>query len=260
DPLLSAALAGRLPQRRAVALARRPGSGAPARPRVRGAGRREGAVRAVPRAPGGAGRPGGPCRRACAPGGGAGHPGPGGAGPGARVNPAAPAALPARAVPAWRRRLTFTRLGRWYVALTLGIGLAAMTTGNNLLFLVLGLLLSSIVVSGLLSETSLRGVRVTRRLPASASVGAPALVGLVARNGKPRAPSFGLDLREKGGEVSGRGLVLLVGAGASEEVSYRLTPGRRRAHRFAQLALATRAPSGLSPQSRPLDAPTALVV
>src|SRR5439155_150151 len=179
------------------------------------------------------------CRRACAPGGGAGHPGPGGAGPAARVNPAAPAALPARAVPAWRRRLTFTRLGRWYVALTIGIGLAAINTGNNLLFLVLGLLLSSIVVSGLLSETSLRGVRVTRRLPASASVGAPALVGLVARNGKPRSPSVGLELREKGGDVAGHGLVLLLGAGRPADRDRSRAgaqaPGVRRARPAARL-------------------------
>ena len=84
------------------------------------------------------------------------------------MNRAAAAAFPAArvALPAWRRRLRFTQLGRWYVALTIGIGLAAINTGNNLLFLVLGLLLSSIVVSGLLSETSLRAVRVERRLPA----------------------------------------------------------------------------------------------
>jgi len=169
-------------------------------------------------------------------------------------------AAPRAATPAWRRRLTFTRLGRWYVALTICIGLAAINTGNNLLFLVLGLLLSSIVVSGILSETSLRAVRVERRLPASATVGAPALIGLVARNGKPRAPSFGLDLREKGGEVSGRGLVLLVGAGASEEVSYRFTPERRGVYRFEQLEVATRAPFGLFEKSRPLDAPGELIV
>ena len=177
------------------------------------------------------------------------------------MNPAAAAAAPRPpAVPAWRRRLTFTRLGRWYVALTIGIGLAAINTGNNLLFLVLGLLLSSIVVSGLLSETSLRGVRVERRLPASASVGAPALVGLLARNSKPRAPSVGLELREKGGDVEGHGLLLLLGAGDSEEVSYRFTPERRGLHRFDQLEVATRAPFGLFEKSRPLSAPDELVV
>jgi uncharacterized protein (DUF58 family) len=163
-------------------------------------------------------------------------------------------------LPAWKRQLRFTRLGRWYVGLTIGIGLAAINTGNNLLFLVLGLLLSSIVVSGVLSETSLRGVRVERRLPASASVGAPALVGLLLRNGKPRAPSIGLALREKGGDTPGQGLLLLLGPGKAEEVSYRFTPRRRGLHRFEQLELATRAPFGLFEKSRDLDAPGELVV
>ena len=178
------------------------------------------------------------------------------------MNRAAAAAFPAArvALPAWRRRLRFTQLGRWYVALTIGIGLAAINTGNNLLFLVLGLLLSSIVVSGLLSETSLRAVRVERRLPASASVGAPALVGLSVRNGKSRAPSVGLALREKGGDTLGQGLLLLLGAGRTEEISYRFTPQRRGLHRFEQLELATRAPFGLFEKSRDLDAPGELVV
>jgi uncharacterized protein (DUF58 family) len=170
------------------------------------------------------------------------------------------AGAPHRPVPAWRRRLSFTRLGRWYVALTLGIGFAAINTGNNLLFLVLGLLLSSIVISGILSETSLRGVRVERKLPASASVGAPALIGLLARNGKARAPSFGLDLRENGGDVDGHGLVLLLGPGRAEEISYRFTPRRRGRHRFEQVQVATRAPFGLFEKSRPLSAPGELIV
>ena len=176
------------------------------------------------------------------------------------MNAPAAEAPRAAAVPAWRRRLSFTPLGRWYVALTIAIGLAAINTGNNLLFLVLGLLLSSIVVSGLLSETSLRAVRVERRLPASASVGAPALVGLLARNSKPRAPSVGLELRERGGDVAGHGLVLLLGAGRTEEVSYRFTPQRRGRHRFEQLEVVTRAPFGLFEKSRPLSAPDELVV
>ena len=58
--------------------------------------------------------------------------------------------------PAWRRRLKVTKLGWWFMGLTLGIGLAAINTGNNLLFLVLGMLLASIVISGVLSEQSLR--------------------------------------------------------------------------------------------------------
>jgi len=165
-----------------------------------------------------------------------------------------------RPVPAWKRRLAFTPLGRWYVVLTIAIGFAAINTGNNLLFLVLGLLLSSIVVSGVLSEMSLRAVRVERRLPVSASVGADALVALVARNGKARAPSVGLTVREKGGVVVGQGLFLVLGPGRSEEVSYRFTPARRGVHRFEQLEIVTRAPFGLFEKVRPLSAPAELIV
>jgi uncharacterized protein (DUF58 family) len=162
--------------------------------------------------------------------------------------------------PGWKRRLTFTRLGRWYTGLTIGIGLAAINTGNNLLFLVLGLMLASIVVSGILSEQSLRLVRVERRLPSGATAGQPALVGLLARNGKPRAPSFSLELRERGGDVPGRGFLVLLAAGRAAEVAYQFVPSRRGVHRFDQLEVATRAPFGLFEKSRPLDAPAELSV
>jgi uncharacterized protein (DUF58 family) len=162
--------------------------------------------------------------------------------------------------PAWKRRLTFTRLGRWYMGLTLGIGLAAINTGNNLLFLILGLLLASIVVSGILSEQSLRGVRLERRLPSVVTCGQPALIGLLAHNDKLRVPSFSLTLRERGGEVSGHGFLLLLPAGQAAEVAYPFVPARRGAHRFEQLEVATRAPFGLFEKSRPLEARDELVV
>ncbi|TMB35207.1 MAG: hypothetical protein E6J61_01665 [Deltaproteobacteria bacterium] len=105
--------------------------------------------------------------------------------------------------PSWRRRLGFTRIGRWYVGFTIGVGLAAVNTGNNLLFLVLGLLLSSIIVSGILAESSIKGVEVQRRLPDMAIAGTPALVGFAVKNRKARSPSFSLEVRERGGDASG---------------------------------------------------------
>src|SRR4051812_26082482 len=151
-------------------------------------------------------------------------------------------------------------MGRWYTGLTIAIGLAATNTGNNLLFLVLGLMLASIVVSGILSEQSLRGVRVERRLPAAATVGQPALVGLLAHNGKARAPSFSLELREAGGQVAGRGFLVILPAQQAAEVAYRFVPDRRGVHRFERLEVATRAPFGLFEKSRPLDAPAEMIV
>jgi len=162
--------------------------------------------------------------------------------------------------PTWKRRLSFTRLGRWYTGLTIGIGMAAINTGNNLLFLILGLLLASIVVSGVLSEQSIKGVRLERRLPSTATAGQPALIGLMAKNTKPRAPSFSLELRERGGEVEGRGFLVLLPAQQASEVAYRFIPHRRGLYRFDQLEVVTRAPFGLFEKSRPLDAPDELVV
>ena len=162
--------------------------------------------------------------------------------------------------PSWRRRLTFTRLGRWYCGLTVGIGLAAINTGNNLLFLVLGVLLSSIIVSGILSENALREVRLQRQLPDDASVGTPALVGLVVRNEKKRAPSFALEVREADGEIQGSAFLLALLAKQEAQTAYRFTPTRRGRHRLVRLEIATRSPFGLFEKARPLDAIAELIV
>src|SRR5262245_33753614 len=39
------------------------------------------------------------------------------------------------------RKLKFTREGKYYLGITLGVGFAAINTGNNLLYLLLGMLL-----------------------------------------------------------------------------------------------------------------------
>src|SRR5512147_2227428 len=74
------------------------------------------------------------------------------------------------------RRLRITREGKYYVGITLGVGFAGINTGNNLLYLLLGLLLALIVISGVLSEMSLRHLRITRRLPRRAQVERPHVV------------------------------------------------------------------------------------
>ena len=66
------------------------------------------------------------------------------------------------------RRLKLTREGKYLIGITFGVGFAAINTGNNLLYLLLGMLLSLIVVSGVLSELSLRKLTVVRRLPPNA--------------------------------------------------------------------------------------------
>src|SRR5260370_20454873 len=94
------------------------------------------------------------------------------------------------------RRLKFTREGKFFVGITLGVGFAAINTANNLLYLLLGILLALIVVSGLMSELSLRDLIVVRRLPLRAQVWLPHLVEIEVFNHKGRIPSCTLDVED----------------------------------------------------------------
>src|SRR5262249_25632423 len=92
------------------------------------------------------------------------------------------------------RRLKFTREGKFFVGITLGVGFAAINTGNNLLYLLLGMLLALIIVSGLMSELSLRDLTVVRRLPLRAQVGRPHLVEIEVFNHKATVPSYAIEV------------------------------------------------------------------
>ena len=63
------------------------------------------------------------------------------------------------------RKLRPTRAGWVFFLLLFGVGFAALNTGNNLLYLVLSFLLAFLTLSGVLSESALRGIEVRRRLP-----------------------------------------------------------------------------------------------
>ncbi len=93
------------------------------------------------------------------------------------------------------RRLSFTRGGKYFVGMTLLVGLGAINTGTSLMFLVLGMMLSLIVASGLLSEAVLRRLRVRRELPARAFAATPAPGRFTVDN--PRSyPSLSLEVVE----------------------------------------------------------------
>ena len=88
------------------------------------------------------------------------------------------------------RSITFTPAGTRFVFLTLAIGVAAVNTGNNLLYLILGMMLSLIIVSGILSEQSLRKISVDWRFPIRIFAQQPVPVEVRITNGKRFLPSF----------------------------------------------------------------------
>ncbi|MEB2314198.1 MAG: hypothetical protein OZ921_10390 [Sorangiineae bacterium] len=160
------------------------------------------------------------------------------------------------------RKLKVTREGKWFIAITLGVGLAAINTGNNLLYLLLGMLLSLIIVSSVMSELSLRNLSVTRRLPPRAQVGRPHLVEIEVYNHKARTPSYAIEIEDlrAGQPADKRCFFLKISPKSAQVAAYRRTPARRGRDRHIGFRVATRFPFGLFEKSRELLADGELII
>ena len=160
------------------------------------------------------------------------------------------------------RGLRFTRHGKIYTAVTLGVGIAAVNTGNNLLFLMLGLMLGLILVSGILSEITLRGLSVQRGLPETAAAGTVFPAELRVANTKRFASSFAVELRD---EIDGvpfrrRCFFLRVAPGEDRAIAYRCEIDRRGTARFGGTLISTRFPFGLFEKQRFIPLEAAVIV
>ena len=161
------------------------------------------------------------------------------------------------------RRLKFTREGKYFVALTFGIGFAAINTGNNLLYLLLGMMLSLIVGSGVLSELSLRKLTVERKVPDRIFAGHPFLMGIALTNPKEKLPSFSIEVEEEivgGTPLEKKCYFLKVPAGRTQVTSYRHTFPGRGLYRFAGFKVSTRFPFTFFRKSRTVSCPDDVVV
>jgi len=160
------------------------------------------------------------------------------------------------------RRLKFTREGKFFVGITLGVGFAAINTANNLLYLLLGMLLALIVVSGIMSEFSLRDLTVIRRLPLRAQVGRPHLVEIEVFNHKLRVPSYAIEVEDlrAGQPADKRCFFLKISPKSAQVAAYRRTPTRRGRDVHVGFRIATRFPFGLFEKSREVPAEAELVI
>ncbi|HEU4367406.1 MAG TPA: DUF58 domain-containing protein [Methylomirabilota bacterium] len=139
------------------------------------------------------------------------------------------------------RTIRPTRDGWWYLGAALGLGFAAMNTGNNLLYLLVSLLLGLIVVSGILSEQSMRRLWLRGVVPEEIYAGRPVLLGARMANRKRRLPSYSIAL-----EGGGRRLyVERLGAGEERLLSWEATFAARGRQRLPGLRVRTRFPFGL---------------
>ncbi|MCS6901364.1 MAG: DUF58 domain-containing protein [Myxococcales bacterium] len=171
---------------------------------------------------------------------------------------------PAALLPTITRRshLRVTREGKWFIGITLGVGLAAMNTGNNLLYLLFGVLLSLIVVSGVLSEVSLWGLSVVRRLPARAQVGRFHQVDIEVYNSKKKIPSYAIEVEDlrAGQPADKRCFFLKISPSSAQVAAYRRTPQRRGQDRHTGFRVATRFPFGFFEKSREIESYGDLII
>jgi uncharacterized protein (DUF58 family) len=181
------------------------------------------------------------------------------------------AGSPLKRPPGWQQRLAGwlrpprtlrpTRAGWSFFLITFGVGFAALNTGNNLLYLVLSLMLSFLVLSGVLSESALRGISVRRRLPRELFAEALCSVGLEITNRQQRVPSFAIVVEDRAAAVGapervvGRSFVLRAGPGRTEVRAYRFRPEQRGPVRFIGFRVSTRFPFGLFSKALILEHP-----
>ncbi|MDJ0864517.1 MAG: DUF58 domain-containing protein [Myxococcota bacterium] len=149
------------------------------------------------------------------------------------------------------RSLRPTRAGWVFFLLVFAVGFAAMNTGNNLLYLVLSLMLAFLALSGVLSESALRGIQVERRLPFELVAGRPARVRLEIGNAQRRVAAHAIAVEDlvRGDDArvrpAGRVVALRVAPGEVEERAYQFEPERRGPLELVGFRVSTRFPFGL---------------
>ena len=175
-----------------------------------------------------------------------------------------PLRLPGRLLRSFRngRTLKLTREGKYFVGITIGIGLAAINTGNNLLYLLLGWLLSVIIASGILSDVCLRAIAITRKAPKRIYANRPFLMELAATNKKKRFASYSLEVEDicDGHPVDKRCYFLKIPEGKSQHTAYRHTINKRGLYQFQGFRISTKFPFGLFRKSTRSKAPSEVLV
>ncbi len=161
-----------------------------------------------------------------------------------------------------RERLRITREGWLFIVISIAIGLAAIRSGNNLLFLILGMMLGLLIVSGILSELSLRGLAFSRLPPGSIQAVKPFLMGISVTNTKRYFPSFSIEVEDIQADrvLDKRCYFLKIPAGRTQSTAYRHAFARRGRYGFSGFKVSTKFPFALLRKSRVVELETDVLV
>jgi len=161
-----------------------------------------------------------------------------------------------------RERLRITREGWLFIVISIAIGLAAIRSGNNLLFLILGMMLGLLIVSGILSELSLRGLTFSRLPPGTIHAVKPFLMGISVTNAKRIFPSFSIEVEDIQADrvLDKRCYFLKIPAGRTQTTAYRHAFARRGRYSFSGFKVSTKFPFALLRKSRVVELETEVLV
>lgn len=150
-------------------------------------------------------------------------------------------------LPARMPRTKLTLTGWVLILVALGIGSAAYNTASNILFLTLSLLLSSLVLSGILSQMNFHKLKWSLRVPQNLRAGEAGLAAVELQNGKRLFPAMSLCLRvgdSEAGDAPSMYLRRAVAPGQSSSLDWKLLPQRRGHLRVDLLGVDSQFPFG----------------
>ena len=158
------------------------------------------------------------------------------------------------------RHLRVPFAGKVFLLVTLGVGVAAVNTGNNLLYLALSLNLSLILLSGVLSEGTLRHVTLTTRLASEAFAGGEAFLAVTCSTEGKRFPGISLVAIVRVGVDSATVRFPDIAPGTSVTRVVPFRPSLRGELDSIRASLSTRFPFSLFEKTVELDLPGGVIV
>lgn len=154
-----------------------------------------------------------------------------------------------------RRRYHLYMPGVLFVGAMLLVLLGALNSGNNLLYWIFGVAIGVVIVSGVLSGTSLMGLRVEGFAPEATTAGGTAMLRYRLRNTNRWIPAVALSLEDRtmgrGHEhrLEARGWISSLGPGQTLDIELPARTFERGRWKFGGLRASTTYPFGLTRKS-----------
>ena len=163
-----------------------------------------------------------------------------------------------------RHEHKITLEGIIFILITFFIGFAAINTSTNLLYLIMSMMLSFFIVSGFLSTSTLRKIRLKRLVARHISAQEDTSVQIEVKNDKKRMASYSLRiidyLEMDKPQALGVSYLFHISAQSSQIASYRVRFPRRGLYKLSRIKAVTRFPFGFFERSVSIRQPQEILV